>query len=182
MKKVFICSPFAPVLPTHSSEEVKGTKVTKGTKGTEAGSKVEAGSKAEVGSKVEGSKAEDSKAVDRERLDEIKENISIAQLACTYALTEHAIPMAPQLYFTQFLEDDDPDQREVGMNLGLLWLKRCDELWVIGRRVSKGMKKEIEKAKEWGIPIRHYVFERTPQERLLDALRHPDIDFREMRF
>ena len=64
--------------------------------------------------------------------------------------------------------------------MGLSWLARCDELWVIGRRVSEGMEREIAKAKEWNMPIKHFVFKRSPEERLLDAILNPDIDYQEM--
>lgn len=78
------------------------------------------------------------------------------------------------------MDDEDPEIREFGQVLGLEWLEECDELWVIGRRISTGMMKEIEQAKEWGIPVRHYVEERTQEERILDAIFFPEIDFREM--
>lgn len=132
-RKVFICSPFAPV-------------------------------------------AKDPENHDKE----LMHNIMRAQQACAYALTEGVIPCAPHLYFTQFMDDEDPEIREFGQVLGLEWLEECDELWVIGRRISTGMMKEIEQAKEWGIPVRHYVEERTQEERILDAIFFPEIDFREM--
>ena len=112
--------------------------------------------------------------------EELEENILTAQGACMYALTRGFVPNAPHLYFTQFMDDTDPEIREFGQELGLEWLGRCSELWVIGRRISSGMKKEISAAEEMGIPVKHYVFERSPQERILDALLYPDINFIEM--
>ena len=117
---------------------------------------------------------------DEKWAEEFKENLNVDRAASLYALMDCAMPMAPHLYFPQVLDDDDACQREFGMYLGLEWLKECDELWVIGRRVSEGMKKEIEAAKKLDIPVRHYVFKRTPEERLLDAIVFPEIDFREM--
>lgn len=107
-------------------------------------------------------------------------NIHTAQVASLYAVMEGAIPYTPHLYFPQFLDDEDPESRELGQLLGLMWLKDCDELWVIGRRISEGMKKEIEMAKKLDISIRHYVFKRTTEERILDAIHFPDTSFREM--
>lgn len=115
-----------------------------------------------------------------ERAKETKKNLNVARAASSYALQKYAIPMAPHLYFPQILKEDDPDQRELGIDLGLIWLMDCDEVWVIGRRVSEGMQKEIEAAKKLGIPIRRYVFPRTRNERILDAIYYPNIDFREM--
>ena len=114
--------------------------------------------------------------------EEFKENLRVARAASLYALMDCAMPMAPQLYFPQVLDDNEPEQREFGMTLGLEWLSECDELWVIGRRVSEGMIKEITMARKMDIPVRHYVFRRTPQERLQDAIKYPNIDFREMIF
>lgn len=115
-----------------------------------------------------------------EREKELKRNMLVAQAACMYAMTECAVPCAPHLYFPQFLNDEDPIQREYGQGLGLEWLEDCDELWVIGREITEGMKKEIEKAEKMDIPVRHYVNKRNRDERILDAIFYPDIDFREM--
>ena len=115
-----------------------------------------------------------------EKKKETIHNIRTAQAASLYAVMEGAIPYTPHLYFPQFLDDDDQDCRELGQMLGLMWLQECDELWVIGRRISDGMKKEIEMAKKLDIPVRYYVTKRTREERILDAIHFPDIAFREM--
>ena len=85
-------------------------------------------------------------------------NIQKAQKACEYAIEQGYIPYAPHLYFPQFLSDDKPEEREMGMLLGLTWLARCDELWVIGDRISEGMKREIEQARKWCIPVRRFIY------------------------
>ena len=115
-----------------------------------------------------------------ERKKETVHIIRTAQAASLYAVMEGAIPYTPHLYFPQFLDDDDQDRRELGQLLGLVWLKECDELWVIGRRISEGMKKEIEMAKKLDIPVRYYVPKRTHEERILDTIYFPGIAFREM--
>lgn len=111
---------------------------------------------------------------------EISANIRKAIDACRYAIREGYLPYAPHLYFTLFMDDSDDVQREIGMLLGLSWLAQCDELWVIGRTVSDGMMKEIEQAEKWGIKIVHCISKRVPEQRLLDAIFHPEITFREM--
>ena len=115
-----------------------------------------------------------------EKRKETIRNIQTARAASLYAVTEGVIPYTPHLYFPQFLCDDDQDCRELGQMLGLMWLQECDELWVIGRRISDGMKKEIEMAKKLDIPVRYYMPKRTREERILDAIHFPDIAFREM--
>ncbi len=111
---------------------------------------------------------------------EISANIRKAIDACRYAIREGYLPYAPHLYFTLFMDDSDDVEREMGMLLGLSWLAQCDELWVIGRTVSDGMMKEIEQAEKWGIKIVHCISKRIPEQRLLDAIFHPEITFREM--
>ena len=120
--------------------------------------------------------AEDQEAKRTETL----KNIHMAQIASFYAVLEGATPYAPHLYFPQFLDDNDPESRELGQMFGLLWLRECDELWIIGRRISEGMKKEIQMAEKLGIPVKHYVLKRSREERIMDAICFPDIAFREM--
>lgn len=65
------------------------------------------------------------------------------------------IPIAPHLYFTQFLNDNRPNERLLGMEMGLALLDMCEELWVYGiDHPSEGMKAELEYAKANGITIR----------------------------
>ena len=109
-----------------------------------------------------------------------RSNIALAKWVCRYITGKGYIPYCPHLYFPRFLMDSDPDEREIGMFMGQTWLAQCDELWVIGRRVSEGMAREITWAKKSGIPVKRYLLERTPEERLLDAILHPEIDFHEM--
>jgi hypothetical protein len=53
------------------------------------------------------------------------------------------------------MDDDDREQRELGMFFALVLLGKCDELWVFGKP-SEGMSREIAKAKKRGIPIKYY--------------------------
>ena len=115
-----------------------------------------------------------------EQTRDCKRNIHNARAACNFAVMKGCVPYAPHLYFPQFLMDSDPDERKAGLLMGLTWLSYCDELWVIGRRISEGMENEINMAKKWGIPIIRYVGKRSPEERLLDAIFYPDIKFCEM--
>ena len=73
-------------------------------------------------------------------------NINRAKTACRILTTLGFLPMAPHLYFTQFLKDEDAQERNTGMKLGMRWLEDADELWVFGNTISEGMAAEIEKA------------------------------------
>lgn len=66
-----------------------------------------------------------------------------------------AIPIVPHLYFTQFLDDNFPEERVFGRMAGLMLLSDCDELWYFGDIISGDMVREIIAAKEQGIPVRY---------------------------
>ena len=87
---------------------------------------------------------------------DIEKNIENAKYYCEYvAKMCGAIPIAPHIYFTQFLDDNIPEERAFGILAGIELLENCDELWYFGDHVSKGMVNEIITAKERGIPVMH---------------------------
>lgn len=86
---------------------------------------------------------------------QLEANIYRAKTACRILSTLGFLPLAPHLYFTQFLKDEEKKEREIGMKLGLRWLEEADELWVFGDTVSEGMTAEIEKAHELNKPVRN---------------------------
>lgn len=83
------------------------------------------------------------------------QNTENAKRYCKYAINKGCLPLAPHLLFPQFLNDDCPDERELGLAFALALLEKADELWVFGIYLSEGMRREIEKATERGIPIRY---------------------------
>ena len=91
------------------------------------------------------------------RAEDLRHNRQLARLACGYAVSLGYMPMAPHLFFPEFLSEDVPEEREAGIRFGLDWLSGCDELWVIGNRVTEGMKREIAVAKELGIPVKQHI-------------------------
>ena len=87
---------------------------------------------------------------------DIEENIEKAKRYCEYIVKVcGAIPIAPHIYFTQFLDDSLDEERAFGTLAGLQLLSECDELWYFGDSVSRGMVTEIIAAKEQGIPVRY---------------------------
>ena len=76
---------------------------------------------------------------------DLKTNIETAKKCAKHAAENGFVPIVPHLYFTQFLQDAIPDERELGIKLGLESMKDCDELWIFeGNGISEGMKVEIE--------------------------------------
>ncbi len=82
---------------------------------------------------------------------DVERNTEMARQYCRYAAELGAIPLAPHLLFTQFLDDAVPEERELGRGMGMELLTVCDELWVCGPTVSRGMAAEIAEAERLGI-------------------------------
>lgn len=80
-------------------------------------------------------------------------NVEKAGEYCRQAIGEGYLPIAPHLYFTQFLNDDDKKERNQGIMAGLEMLEMCDEVWVYGTAISEGMAREIAYSKLIGKPI-----------------------------
>lgn len=85
-------------------------------------------------------------------------NTEAAQRFCKWASFEKdVLPVAPHIYFTQFFEDDVPEQRKIGMDMGIQLLRECSEIWVLGETLSEGMAREIAEAGRLGMPIRFFA-------------------------
>lgn len=89
------------------------------------------------------------------RKDELMANINRAKIACRILTTLGFLPMAPHLYFTQFLKDEDAQERATGIRFGMEWLEAADEVWVFGESISEGMAAEIKRAYELKKPVRN---------------------------
>jgi hypothetical protein len=46
------------------------------------------------------------------------------------------------------------EHRELGLRCDLALIERCDEVWLVGGRVSVGMAIEAKHAHEWRVPVR----------------------------
>lgn len=84
-------------------------------------------------------------------------NILAAQKYCRYAVDKGYIPFAPHLFFPQFLNDEDPAERRLGLSFGNVFMDRCSEVWMFGTEYSKGMRAEYERAVRKGYRIRHFT-------------------------
>lgn len=87
---------------------------------------------------------------------DVEKNLKAARKHARLAAIIGYCPFAPHLMFPQFLNDRDPEQRILGITLGVEMMKVCDEVWIFGDRISSGMAYELEKAKELDIPVRLY--------------------------
>ncbi len=91
-----------------------------------------------------------------------KRNISKAREYARFAALSGMSPVVPHLLFPQFLDDEKADERIKGIELGLLQMKQCDEMWIFGTEISTGMNYEIERAKGMNIVVRIFDEELVP--------------------
>ena len=76
---------------------------------------------------------------------------------CRFAVDSGCIPLAPHLYFPQFMDDGNGAERDLALFMDLVLLSKCAELWVFGDHISKGMSIEIEKARRKSQTIRWFT-------------------------
>lgn len=58
------------------------------------------------------------------------------------AILQGYLPIVPHIYFTQFLDEMNEEERSLGIKAGIEWLAGCDEMWIYGEP-TVGMKMEI---------------------------------------
>lgn len=80
-------------------------------------------------------------------------NLEKAKRYSEYALRCGAAPVTPHFY-ALCLDDNIPEEREMGMAAGLSLLWFCDEVWVFGNETSEGMAQEIKLAHNLNIKVR----------------------------
>lgn len=85
---------------------------------------------------------------------DIKKNVELARNVCRYVMQCGHAFFAPHLLYPTVLNYQMPEERSLGIAMGLEVLSHVDELWVFGTQVSAGMKMEIDQAAQLGIPIK----------------------------
>jgi hypothetical protein len=86
---------------------------------------------------------------------DVEANIAAAIGYCRRVIDEGHMPIASHLLYCQILNDNDPEERELGLMFGLALLNLCDEVWVFGA-VSPGVAQEIEEAKRLNKRLRYF--------------------------
>lgn len=86
-----------------------------------------------------------------------------------FAALQMVVPVVPHLMYPQFLSEDDPRDRRIGLDFSLRLLDRCDEVWVFGDRVSSGMAGEIARAQDLRLPIRYFDIHCKEYDNALEA-------------
>lgn len=87
----------------------------------------------------------------------VDENIAAAQRYSRFAVDNGCIPFAPHLLFPQFLDDNNPKERQLGLFFGNALMSKCAEVWVFGSNISAGMETEIKRAKWKDYRLRYFT-------------------------
>ena len=90
---------------------------------------------------------------------DLQKNIEALYRYCKWASDRGVAPFGPHGFYTAFLDDNDPKDRENGIDSGISFLSVCNEVWVfvVDGRLSQGMTKEILFAIAAGIPVKYFA-------------------------
>ena len=88
---------------------------------------------------------------------DVEANTARTKRYCYFAHTQGVAPVAPHLHNPQFLDENFPDERQAGIAIGIEYLRRADELWCFGDRLTEGMVLELQAAQQLKIPIRYFT-------------------------
>ena len=86
---------------------------------------------------------------------DVERNTAFAVNCCRRVIEDGCMPIASHLLYPQMLDDNNPDEREIGLMFGLALLAVCDEVWVFGE-VSVGVAREVAEAKRLKKRIRYF--------------------------
>ena len=82
-------------------------------------------------------------------------NTAAAREFVKHAAHHGVAPVAPYLTLDGLLVE--PDDRELGLEIDLVLLARCDEVWLCGPVISPGMLLELDAARARGIPVSRWL-------------------------
>ena len=79
-------------------------------------------------------------------------NLENAARWVVWAARSGVAPVADWIALAALLEET-PENRELGLTIDRELVERCDEVWLVGGRVSEGMQIEIDHAMRHGILV-----------------------------
>lgn len=91
---------------------------------------------------------------------DIESNLAYAREACADCLLRREVPYASHLFFTQFLNDMEPTEREAGMTAGYAFWRHASKIvFYVDRGMSSGMKRAFARAQKLGMQIEERFME-----------------------
>lgn len=86
---------------------------------------------------------------------DVEMNVQKARKYSRFAVDQGVIPLTPHLLLPQFMSEQT--ERDLAMFMNMVYLGRCEELWVFGEKITDGMAAEIAKAKKRNMKIRYFT-------------------------
>lgn len=83
----------------------------------------------------------------------IKQNKKLAKLYAQIVYSLNYMPLTPHFLFP-FLNNNNPKEKYDAMAMDIILLSKCDEVWIFGGVISKGMEKELQVAAKWKKVVR----------------------------
>lgn len=80
-------------------------------------------------------------------------NTEKAKRYSRYAIDAGAIPFAPHLLLLLYMKEEN--ERGLALFMDMVFLSKCDEIWVFGDKISSDMQAEIDKATRKNMKIRY---------------------------
>ena len=62
-------------------------------------------------------------------------SIEYTQRYCRFAVDRGYLPIAPQLYFSQFMDCENLRDQNTVISMNTILMKKCAEVWVFGERL-----------------------------------------------
>ncbi len=87
---------------------------------------------------------------------DIKGNVDKALKFSEFIYKKGGIPLTPHLLFP-FLDDSKKEDRENAMFMDVVLLGKCNEVWVLGNKITEGMKQELNVSKRRRQKIRYFT-------------------------
>lgn len=88
---------------------------------------------------------------------DIEKNVERARLYSRFAVEEGCIPLTVHLIYPQFMNEENPAERELALRFGNVLMSKCAQVWVFaGYGISAGMAGEIEHAQNKGYSLRYF--------------------------
>jgi hypothetical protein len=100
---------------------------------------------------------------------EMDENRARAARWCAWAARKGVAPVATWIVLSGELSETQ-ENRELGLTVDCATVERCDEIWMVGGRVSSGMTRESLHAAEHSVIVRNltYLGEEPPDKTLAE--------------
>ena len=86
---------------------------------------------------------------------DIERNTYRARAFSRFAVEKKYIPIAPHLLCPQYM--DEETERWLALKMGIVFMGKCEEIWVFGDEISEGMAAEIDKARRMRKKIRYFT-------------------------